>query len=219
MAKTRPTDTKARIQAVAVELFTRRGVQQTSLQDIAGELGITKPALYYHFSSREALLASLVQPLVDDMMSFIVEREKPPVPSARELLEDYFDLLHRNREILAMLVRDMSTLGALDLTVRVFEWRHRLMALMIGPRPTLAAQVRAVVAVGGLSDCAVDLVDVPMETIKPAAVAAAYAALVGAPVAPAELGDAPEPPDAPALPREQRAKTRGPKRRRAASRD
>src|SRR6478735_2140809 len=119
MARSRPTDTKARIQAVACELFTRRGVQQTSLQDIAQELGITKPALYYHFPSREALLASLVQPLVEDMMSFIVEREAPPIPSALELLDDYFDLLHRNREILAMLVRDLSTMSALDLTGRL----------------------------------------------------------------------------------------------------
>jgi AcrR family transcriptional regulator len=184
MAKSRPTDTKARIQAVARDLFTRRGVQQTSLQDIAQELGITKPALYYHFASREALVESLVQPLVDDMTSFIVEREKPPIPSARQLLEDYFDLLHRNREVLAMLVRDMSTLSSLDLTARVFAWRHRLMTLMLGPKPTLAAQIRAVVAIGGLSDCAVDLADVPMETIKPTAVEAAYAALVGNPVAP-----------------------------------
>lgn len=180
MAKPRPTDTKARIQAVACELFTKRGVQQTSLQDIAQEIGITKPALYYYFPSREALLQSLVQPLVDDMTSFILEREKPPIPSARQLLADYFDLLHRNREILGMLVRDLSTLSALDLTAAAFAWRHRLMALILGPTPTLDAQVRAVVAIGGLSDCAVDLVDVPMETIKPAAVEAAYAALVGA---------------------------------------
>lgn len=179
MSRPRPTVTKARIQAVARELFIRRGVQQTSLQDIAQQLGITKPALYHHFASREALLASLFQPLVDDMTAFIVEREAAPSPpSPRALLEDYFDLLRRNREVLAMLVRDLSTLGALDLTVRVFEWRHRLMALMLGPAPSLAAQVRAVVAIGGLSDCAVELTDVPMEAIKATAVDAAYAALV-----------------------------------------
>jgi|SRR6185312_2805835 len=179
MARPRSSDTKDRIQDVAFELFLRRGVQQTSLQDIAAELGITKPALYYHFPSREALLESLVQPLVDDMTSFIEERETPPVPSPRQLLEDYFDLLQRNREILAMLVRDMSTLSALDLTARFFEWRHRLTALMIGIEAPLDVIVRAVVAIGGLSDCAVDLEDIPMDVMKPAAVDAAYAALFG----------------------------------------
>ena len=43
---TRPTsDTRRRIQDVARELFSEKGVQRTSLQDIAGRLGITKPAL------------------------------------------------------------------------------------------------------------------------------------------------------------------------------
>ena len=45
-------DTRERIQQVARELFVAQGVQATSLQDIANELGITKPALYYHFASR-----------------------------------------------------------------------------------------------------------------------------------------------------------------------
>jgi len=44
-------------------LFSERGVQQTSLRDIAERLGITKPALYYHFESRDALLENIVQPM------------------------------------------------------------------------------------------------------------------------------------------------------------
>ena len=47
-----PSDTKQRILDTARELFARKGVQRTSLQEIAGQLGITKPALYYHFTSR-----------------------------------------------------------------------------------------------------------------------------------------------------------------------
>ena len=48
-----PSETRQRIQDVARELFAEKGVQRTSLQDIADRLGITKPALYYHFGSRE----------------------------------------------------------------------------------------------------------------------------------------------------------------------
>ena len=46
-------DTRQRIQDAARELFVEKGVVRTSLQDIADRLGITKPALYYHFTSRE----------------------------------------------------------------------------------------------------------------------------------------------------------------------
>ncbi|MFC7583086.1 TetR/AcrR family transcriptional regulator [Nonomuraea antimicrobica] len=69
-----PSDTKARIQEVARELFAEQGVQNTSLRQISERLGITKPALYYHFSSRDDLVRSIVRPMVDDLERFVDER-------------------------------------------------------------------------------------------------------------------------------------------------
>jgi len=175
MAK--PTDTRTRIVAVARQLFVQRGVQQTSLRDIAEQLGITKPALYYHFESREALLESIVRPLLEDMDAFVITWESASSLDKRELLADYFDLLHRHRELLEMLVRDLAALGVLDLGTRMIDWRSRLIAILLGPGAPLAEQVRAVVAIGGMSDCTVTFSDVPMETIKDTAVEAACAAL------------------------------------------
>jgi Bacterial regulatory proteins, tetR family len=48
--------TRARILEVAQELFTERGYAGTSIADIAGELGTSKAALYYHFKSKEQIL-------------------------------------------------------------------------------------------------------------------------------------------------------------------
>ena len=48
------------IQAVAVELFSERGYDKTSLREIADRLGVTKAALYYHFRSKEDIVRSLV---------------------------------------------------------------------------------------------------------------------------------------------------------------
>ncbi|MCY1059132.1 TetR/AcrR family transcriptional regulator [Nannocystis sp. SCPEA4] len=185
MTRTRPTDTKARIQAVARELFMQQGVQQTSLRQIADRLGITKPALYYHYDSREALVASMFQPLIDDMERHLAALEARAPGDPRALLADHFDLLGRHRDLITMLVRDLSILADLDLATRMFEWRHRLMTLLIGPNPPLAARVRAVVAIGGMSDTAVEFPEVPMETIKTAAVEAAAAALGLPPAKPA----------------------------------
>jgi AcrR family transcriptional regulator len=173
----RPTDTKARIVEVARALFSQRGIQQTSLRDIADELGITKPALYYHFDSREALVASILQPLLDEMEAFVAARESAGPTDAPTLLGDYFELLYENRELLTMLVRDLAMLGQLDLGTRMLDWRRRLIALMLGPTPSIAAQVRAVVAIGGMSDCTVSFTGVPLDRIKATAVEAACAAL------------------------------------------
>jgi AcrR family transcriptional regulator len=186
VSKTRPSDTKARIQAVARELFARQGVQQTSLRDIADQLGITKPALYYHFDSREALVRSIVAPLVEELEAFIVAHEAGPRPEPRALLADHFELLFRNREVLLFLVQNLALLAELDLATRMLEWRRRLMTLLIGPDPSLAARIRAIVAIGGMSDCAVELAHAPLEQVKPAALEAACAAL-GLPAAPAPV--------------------------------
>jgi AcrR family transcriptional regulator len=69
-----PSDTRQRIQDVARELFAARGVQRTSLQDIADRLGLTKPALYYHFASREELVRSIVAPLLEEGEQFIASQ-------------------------------------------------------------------------------------------------------------------------------------------------
>lgn len=49
------------ILAAAARLFAQRGFGGTSLQHVADELGISRPALYYYFRSKDDILASLVQ--------------------------------------------------------------------------------------------------------------------------------------------------------------
>ncbi|WP_049570949.1 TetR/AcrR family transcriptional regulator [Nonomuraea sp. SBT364] len=170
----RPSDTKTRIQAVARELFARQGIQQTSLRQISERLGITKPALYYHFSSRDDLVRSIIQPMIDDVERFVAGREPG---DARELLEDYFDLVWRHREVIAMMVRELTTLSYLDLGERMFAWRRRLIALLLGDELTVAEQIRATVGLGGMSDCAVEYAHLALDEVKPVAVEAAAAAL------------------------------------------
>jgi AcrR family transcriptional regulator len=58
-----PRDTRAEILAVATELFSEQGFEATSLREIAERLGITKAALYYHFPSKDDILAALLEPM------------------------------------------------------------------------------------------------------------------------------------------------------------
>ena len=55
------TDTKERIMQTALDMFSCRGYEAVSVSDIAGELGITKGALYRHFSSKRELLDSILE--------------------------------------------------------------------------------------------------------------------------------------------------------------
>jgi AcrR family transcriptional regulator len=57
---TRKALVEAQIVEAATELFAERGFAGTSLQDIADATGLTRPALYHYFSSKEDLLSRLV---------------------------------------------------------------------------------------------------------------------------------------------------------------
>jgi len=58
-ADTASISTRERILDIALELFTERGYDKTSLRDIAERLGTTKAALYYHFERKEDILMEL----------------------------------------------------------------------------------------------------------------------------------------------------------------
>ena len=171
------SDTKERIQAAARELFAQKGVGNTSLQEIADKLGITKPALYYHFASREDLLRSIVGPLIDAGQRFIEEWEKATTVEARALLDGYFDFHYDHRDDLMLLLSELATLADLGLIEVVLAWRARLADLLHGPNAPLAEAARAVVALGGLQDCAVQFREVPQAELREAAVNAAMSAL------------------------------------------
>jgi AcrR family transcriptional regulator len=172
-----PSDTKERILTAARELFAKKGVQKTSLQEIADKLGITKPALYYHFASREDLLRSIVQPLIDEGQLFLEKQEKASKIEARALLEGYFDFHYERRHDLLLILSELTTLAELGLIETVLSWRARLTDLLCGPNPPLAQAARAVVALGGVQDCTMQFADVPQDELRVAAVDAAIAAL------------------------------------------
>lgn len=54
-------DTKERILETALELFAQRGYLGTSMSDIAKQLGITKAALYKHYTSKQEILDRIVE--------------------------------------------------------------------------------------------------------------------------------------------------------------
>ncbi|WES63962.1 TetR/AcrR family transcriptional regulator [Microbacter sp. GSS18] len=53
----RPGYDRDQVLSVAVRVFNQRGYDATSISDLAGELGVTKSAVYHHFESKSAILA------------------------------------------------------------------------------------------------------------------------------------------------------------------
>jgi len=52
--------TKENILKTALELFLKKGYEKTSMNEIAGMVGISKPAVYHHFKSKEELAINVI---------------------------------------------------------------------------------------------------------------------------------------------------------------
>lgn len=64
---------KDRLLAAALELFTRRGYAATTVRELVEAAGITKPALYYYFGSKEGIYRSLVDGALSEFNGTIDE--------------------------------------------------------------------------------------------------------------------------------------------------
>ncbi len=170
-------DTKAEIQAVALELFIEQGFTATSLQQIADRIGVTKAALYYHFPSKADLARSIFLPWKDDLDAFLDEAEAHPERSPRELIGDAFDVLVRHRGAFTAMMVDGSIIRHVDLIAWTGEWATRLQGLFVGPNPSIYQQTRVAIAFGGLNDAVFLLAQLPEEEVRPAAIDAVCGAL------------------------------------------
>lgn len=160
-----------------MELFCRHGVQRTSMQDIAAEIGVTKPALYYHFRSRHEILESLMQPMLDDVAAFLSKHEGRTTHDQREVLSDLFDVQYAHRTAGLILLRELTTLADVIDAEAIQGWRQRTMLLLTGADPTLEQQLRAGLAIGGLADATLTHADRTASELKEPIVAAALGAL------------------------------------------
>ena len=61
----RRLSSRRELTSVAIECFARRGFRGTSIDLIARMAGVTKGALYYHFSGKEDLLAAAVRDRIE----------------------------------------------------------------------------------------------------------------------------------------------------------
>lgn len=144
------TDTRTRIRAAALDLFSTRGYEQTSLREIADQVGLTKASLYYHYPSKQALLLALVAPLVEDTRPVVDAAEKlaPTPANVRLILARQLDTILRQQAVCGLLVRDAAAMIAVlaPMWDEMHRLQTRLHAWLAGVDPTPADRVRAMAA-------------------------------------------------------------------------
>lgn len=151
--------TRERILDIALELFTERGYDKTSLRDIAERLGTTKAALYYHFERKEDILLELHLRLHEIGRDVLVKLDGLEDGPARarvfpELLDELIERVAEHRDLIRMHQRNLQALETLSDNERHRaenqDMQQRFRQLLTDPEIPLADRVRIACALGAV---------------------------------------------------------------------
>ena len=102
------------ILATARDLFYDVGFHGTTVRDIAGRVGVTVPALYYHHANKEAILAALL----DRSISNVIERCEQALSEAGD---DPANRFRNLIECLALYMANHRKSAAMDAEIRALS--------------------------------------------------------------------------------------------------
>src|SRR5664279_2073022 len=82
---------RERILEEAVKLFYERGFNGTTLDAIAGKLGVTKPFIYTHFRSKVELLEAICRPTIEMSLAAIAHAAQQEGLASDRLFQGVID--------------------------------------------------------------------------------------------------------------------------------
>lgn len=106
MAHTNGPDRRRQILDIALVTFSASGYHNTSMNDIADALGITKPVVYQYFDSKRALYLELLHDVSQDLIRTVTDaitRGSDPRDQTEQGLVAYFTWVAEHREAFALL--------------------------------------------------------------------------------------------------------------------
>ena len=108
----------------AAQLFASRGFHGVSITELGAAVGISGPALYRHFVSKEALLSRMLLEVSERLLAggtALAARIDVPIQLLTALVEFQLDFSLREPELIVVQDRDLASLPDAD--------RHRVRAL------------------------------------------------------------------------------------------
>jgi AcrR family transcriptional regulator len=149
-------DTRRRILDVSAALFVEQGYDGTSLREIAERLGVTKAALYYHFSSKDQILRALLEPgnvIITELIARLEaargteEWAEVLAWAVHQVFEnlDFFRLVERNHHVSEVMLKAFASVEAHQ------EMHGRVEKAAAAAASTVIEQVRMTAALGAVT--------------------------------------------------------------------
>jgi len=163
--------------AAALDGFTSRGYDATSVAELAAATGMSKAAVSYHFRTKNDLLHALADPLLEELDALIERHPSRPhwPDEVQALLEDYLTALTDHNQVAAWVDSDKAVLNHPQIGARLHRNTERMCHAITGSTADGAATVRAMAALGSLWR--------PIRTLTPVQLATHSDALIDAAMA------------------------------------
>ncbi|MFZ2096610.1 MAG: TetR/AcrR family transcriptional regulator [Anaerolineales bacterium] len=105
--------TREGILEAAARIFSEKGYHATSMQDIADAVNLQKASLYYHFSSKQEILAEILDhalDLINIRLELVLSQSLSPGEKLRQAMVSYFQTIAENQNLSAVLLLEMKSL-------------------------------------------------------------------------------------------------------------
>jgi AcrR family transcriptional regulator len=125
---------RTQILATAAELFAARGFHGVSVADLGAACGISGPALYKHFASKEAILAEMLVSISEELLGEGERRvaaAEGPAAALANLIDWHVDFALRQRALIVVQDRDWESLPD-DAREKVRDLQRRYVDLWAG---------------------------------------------------------------------------------------
>jgi AcrR family transcriptional regulator len=124
----RPSRREQILQAAA-QLFAERGSRAVGVDDVGAAVGVTGPAIYRHFASKDAMLAEMLLRISERLLEGGTERVAEAADDAaaqlRALIAFQVDFALDNPALITVQDRDLASLAEADATqVRRLQRRY-----------------------------------------------------------------------------------------------
>jgi AcrR family transcriptional regulator len=133
--KRNPDGKRVAVLHTAVRMFLERSYGRTSMDDVAMQLNITKPALYHYFRNKEEILVEIYRlgtDLIDEMLDSIEADEKPGLDKVADFIAGYIRIITGDfgRAVIRLDDGELSKTGRKLVRGRKREIDHRLRAII-----------------------------------------------------------------------------------------
>jgi AcrR family transcriptional regulator len=121
------------ILSTAAELFAERGFHGVSVADLGAACGISGPALYRHFPSKDAMLAEMLVSISEELLEVGRERVREaedPREALHALVGWHIDFALSNKALIVVQDRDWASLPE-DARERVRETQREYVELWV----------------------------------------------------------------------------------------